>query len=160
MVLGLGFEDLDKATIQEKLCVNDEIATDHIVLESWKSFENAFSLQAAIESHLSRSTDPDDLLIICGDVLFTEEALRKVIERFEEEYRSTDFNAIGCVPGLQDEMTAVCYNEDGIITDYGDITGQKEIGVFVLYERHLQDAQQLLSENPNEWFRSFLNDLL
>lgn len=150
VVLGHGFEDRDKATIQEALSINDEIAIDHIVLENWKSFENAFSLQVAIEHHLSRSTDPGDLLIICGDVLFTKEILRKIIGRFEEEYRSTGFNAVGCVPGLQDKMTAVCYNDDGIITDYGEITGHKEISIFVLHERYLQDAQQFLSENPNE----------
>lgn len=151
VVLGHGFEDADAETIDETLDVDADVAVDHVVLDDWESVDNAASLHAAIRDRQSRGA-VDDLLVVCGDVVFAEEALRQVLDEFRSEYREHDYNAVGCFPGVQDEMTAVRYDESGTITEYGAITGHQEVGLFVLHEQYVERAAQALEDNLQEWF--------
>lgn len=151
VVLGHGFEDADPAEVRETLDVTDGMTVEHVLLEEWDSVENAASLQAAIRRRQVAGAE-DDLLVLCGDVVFADEAIRRVVERFEGDYRSAGYSAVGCIRGWQDEMTAVRFDDSGEITDYGAIAGHREIGAFVLHERHLERARRLLAENRKEWF--------
>lgn len=152
VVLGHGFEEADTAEIQERLDVGNGMTVDHVFLEEWASVENAASLHAAIEHHQAPRFTREDLLVLCGDVILAEEAVRRVVETFEESYRDDGYNAVGCIRGHQDEMTAVRYDDTGEITAYGAIAGHREIGAFVLHERYLEDAHRILGGNRSEWF--------
>lgn len=152
VVLGHGFVDADEEAISERLSVDADVAVDHVVLDDWASVENAASLRAAIEARQSRDPPVDDLLVVCGDVVFAERALAEVVERFEGDYRPSGYNAVGCFPGVQDEMTAVRFDDSGEITAYGKISGHQEIGVFVLHEQYVEEAARTLADNHTDWF--------
>lgn len=152
VVLGHGFEEAEPSEIDERLDVGNGMTVEHVFLEEWASVENAASLRAAIDRHRAGGSDRDDLLVLCGDVVFADEALRRIVETFEGTYRDEGYNGVGCVRGWQDEMTAVRFDDRGEITAYGAIAGHREIGAFVLHERYLDEARQLLAANQNEWF--------
>lgn len=155
VVLGHGFESADPPEIRRHLDVGAAISVDHVLLEEWATVENAASLRAAIDHHRTvrgDSTDPGDLFVLCGDVIFADEAIRRVVDTFAGRDRQDGYNAVGCIHGRQDEMTAVRYDEAGEITAYGAITGHQETGMFVLHASHIAGARRLLATNEDSWF--------
>jgi hypothetical protein len=49
-------------------------------------------------------------------------------------------------------MTAVRWDENGFINEYGAIEGHQEIGLFVLNSDHVTEAKEILQNNPTDWF--------
>lgn len=153
VVLGHGFESADRDEIRQTLALDDgsETGVEGVVLEDWREVENAASLERGLDHAVGE--DPDEhVLVVCGDVLFSEDVLSTVVERFESEYSEEGYNAVGCIPGHQDDMTAVQYDDEGVITDYGAIEGHQEVGLFVLHRDHVEEAREMLSENTTDWF--------
>ena len=153
VVLGHGFEDADDEEIRRTLELDDGTDTDveSVVLEDWRDVENAASLRRGLDGAVGDDHD-EHVLVVCGDVLFSEEVLATVVERFEEEYSDEGYNAVGCIPGHQDDMTAVRYDDEGVITDYGAIEGHQEVGLFVLHKDHVAEAREILAQNTTDWF--------
>lgn len=152
VVLGHGFEETNGSHIEQAVSLGKDVDVDGLYLEEWPAVENAASLERALRS-LREDDRPDDhVLVVCGDVLFSETVLGKVLDRFDGEYRHTGYNAVAHVEGHQDEMTAIRYDEDGVVTDYGDIVGHQEVGLFVLHQRHVDEAISVLADNREEWF--------
>jgi|GEM_PF-1133245 len=150
VVLGHGFEDAN-GQIDEVVDVDGDADASGVYLEEWPEVENAASLARALREFEADDRD-DHVLVVCGDVLFSEDALSTVVDRFLARYRHSGHNAVGCIEGVQDEMTAVRYDDEGVITDYGAIPGHQEVGLFVLHKDHLAAAREVLEENPHDWF--------
>ena len=152
LVLGHGFED----AIPESPRSNDKLRSFlpenspfnfHIItIPNWNQVENATSARRAIE------TIDDHALLMCGDVILTENALRRIVETFEDECQNDGVSTVGAIEGIQDERTAVTWREDRTIENYGVIEGHQEAGVFVLHARHFEAAQRLWNENNDDWF--------
>lgn len=160
VVLGHGFDDASERDLQEAVAVDGALDLDDadapetrpLYLPDWDEVENAASLRIALERLADEGRADQDLLVICGDVLFSEETLRRVLDRFEESYRDAGYNAVGCIEGLQTEMTAVRYDDDGVITEYGAIEGHQEVGLFVLNAENVEAAADVLDRNRTDWF--------
>lgn len=152
IVLGHGFEDVSPENPQSNEKLRAHLPDDSpfefhmVVLPDWDQIENATSARRGIE-HLD-----DDALLLCGDVILATEAVQKVVEKFENEHSEEGFNTVSAIEGVQNEMTAVTWDDEGTITDYGAIEGHQETGVFVLNDRHFETAREIWDENGNEWF--------
>ena len=123
VVLGHGFED---ANGQIDAAVDLEIGVDArgLYLENWQDVENAASLERALRALEAEGSD-EHVLVVCGDVLFSADVLGTIVQRFRARYRHEGYNAVGCIEGVQGEMTAVRYDDEGVITDYGAIEGHQ-----------------------------------
>lgn len=147
VVLGHGFDD---GTAPESVFDTSDIAADtnieFRVVEEWDEVENGYTALAALEY-----TD-DDVLLVCGDVIFTQAVIDDVVRTYERDLRADGFSGVGVVEGIQDEMTAVRWNDEGIIADYGAIEGHQEVGLFALNAAHLGRAREALSGNDDDWF--------
>lgn len=149
LVLGYGFEnDPDpESTVRSLADVPDEISLNCLVLPYWRQTENAASALAAVPS------TRDDLLLFCGDVVFTHSLLGRVIDEYQEKCTSQSYSAVAAIEGVQDERTAVRWNEDRVIHEYGAIKGHQEAGIFVLNSDHFDVAGQVWIEGAkSEWF--------
>lgn len=156
VVLGHGFEDADEADLHDQLAVEGGPDVDVVLFPEWKQYENAGSLHRALERFIAEGRADEDLLLVCGDVLFTEDTVRTLVDRFEADLREDGYNAVGYVPGIQDEMTGVLLDEDDVVTDYGAIESHQEVGLFVLNRRHVDTVHAILEGRRDEWFPIFL----
>ncbi|WP_170977379.1 NTP transferase domain-containing protein [Halorussus salinisoli] len=153
VVLGYGFaEDSigDRSRsekIDEYVRIDDRFEFEIIVLPYWSAVENAASALAGI------NVVDDDALLLCGDVITTDELLSSVVERFHDDHRSEGYSTVAAIEGVQDEMTAIDWDDSRTVTDYGAIEGHQEAGIFVLNRDHFDTAGRLLCENAvEEWF--------
>lgn len=149
LVLGYGFEnDPDpESTIRSLVDVPDEISLNCLVLPYWRQTENAASALAAVPS------TRDDLLLFCGDVVFTHSLLKTVVDQYSEECLPQGYSAVAAIEGVQDERTAVRWDEDRVIHEYGAIEGHQEAGIFVLNSNHFEEAGQIwINGAESEWF--------
>lgn len=150
VVLGHGFENAN-GQIDEAVDLGTGVDSRGLYLENWQDVENAASLERALREFEAEGSD-EHVLVVCGDVLFSEDVLGKIVQRFQARYRHEGYNAVGCIEGIQDEMTAVRYDDEGVITDYGAIEGHQEVGLFILHNDNVPAALESLEENPNDWF--------
>ncbi len=146
IAIGHGFTDgtnpKDTFNIPSQLTANVEF----IVIDDWENHENAYTAMKALQgSH-------DDIMLICGDVIFTQSTIDQIVNKFLGSHKGIGANSVGIVEGLQDEMTAVQINDNGVIDKYGAIEGHQEIGVFILNEAHIADAIEILKGNLDYWF--------
>lgn len=152
LVLGHGFEELPPkeptadAKLRQFLSEDSPFEFRIIMLPNWDEVENATSARRAVELL------DDDALLLCGDVILAEDALRQIVEAFENEHRNDGASTVSAIEGVQDERTAVRWDEERTITDYGAIEGHQEAGVFVLNENHFEDARRIWDENGDDWF--------
>ena len=150
VVLGHGFEDAN-GQIDEAVDLGADVDSRGLYLENWQDVENAASLERALRAFEAEGCD-EHVLVVCGDVLFSADALGKIVRRFQARYRQEGYNAVGCIEGVQSEMTAVRYDDEGVVTDYGAIEGHQEVGLFVLHNDNVPEALETLQENSNDWF--------
>jgi len=150
LVLGYGFEKVDdpRDVVEKHVNIPSSIKLSLLILDDWNEYENAGSCYHAIESeHVSTE---NDLLLLCGDVIFASEMLTN----FKEKATNNDgeFSYVFTIPGIQDEMTSISVGKNGNIIDYGTIEGEQEAGIFYLSSTHVEDAINILSNNKSEWF--------
>ena len=134
VVLGYKYENV----------VDDLSWADPVVFERWDEYENAESLRRALERV------DDDVLVLNGDVVVEPALLDRLVDR----YRLFDgaFNVVGCLPGVQDEHTAIeCDAADNVV-DYGMIPGHRHAGVGIISHRHRDAALSVLADNRGEWY--------
>ena len=115
-----------------------------VVLEDWDEYDNAESLRRALDGI------DDDVLVLNGDVVVAPSVIDRLRRRFEAEDRSV--NLVGCIPGLQDDHTAIRCDDDGSVVEYGMVPGHRHAGVGVLSRRHLDAATDVLARNCGEWY--------
>ena len=148
VVLGHGF---DNGTAPEPAFDTDDIAADtdveFVVIDEWATTENSYTARTALE----RIGD-EDVLLVCGDVVFTQSVIDDVVRTYERDFRDDGFSGVGVVEGIQDKMTAVRWNDEDVITEYGAIEGHQEIGLFVLNAAHRERAMETLNGEKNDWF--------
>lgn len=158
VVLGHGFADASERQLREAVAVDGAVESDDapetraLYLSDWNDVENAASLNRALERLDAEGRTDEDVLLVCGDVLFSEETLGSILGRFEESYREKGYNAVGCIEGLQTEMTGIRYDDDGVVTEYGAIEGHQEVGLFVLNGENVETAAEVLDRNRTDWF--------
>lgn len=147
VVLGHGFDD---GTAPESVFDVDgldmDVEVEFLVVEEWATTENGYTALSALENA------DDDVLLVCGDVIFTQSVIDGIVHTYERDLRADGLCGVGVIEGVQDEMTAVRWDAEEIITDYGAIEGHQEIGVFVLNAAHLDRARGVLSSNHDDWF--------
>lgn len=115
-----------------------------VVFERWDDYENAESLRLAL------SDIDDDVLVLNGDIIVTPDAVDQLVDRFEEF--DGEFNVVGCLPGIQDEHTAIRCDDDGTVVDYGMIPGYRHAGMGIISRHHREEAIDLLADNREEWY--------
>ena len=149
VVLGHGFND---GTAPESVFDIGEIAADtdmeFVVIDEWETTENSYTARTALE----RIPNDEDVLLICGDVVFTQSVIDEVVGAYERDLREEGFSGVGVVEGVQDEMTAVRWDDAGVIADYGAIEGHQEVGLFVLNAAHRDRALEILDGEESDWF--------
>ena len=152
LVLGHGFEDVDPENPRADPKLRRQLPDDApfefrvVVLPDWDRVENAASARRGIDGL------DDDALLLCGDVILAPSALRRIVETFEREHGDAGFSTVAAIEGVQDEMTAVRWDDEETITDYGAIEGHQEAGAFVLNAARFEVARRIWDENPDEWF--------
>lgn len=114
-----------------------------VVFEEWAEYENAESLRRGIAGL------EDDVLVFNGDVIVTEAAVTRLVERFE---RAPTRSVVGCLPGTQTGETAVRSDDRGVVTDYGMIPGHRHAGLGLVAEDHLPTARSYLADHRREWY--------
>ncbi|GAD53517.1 hypothetical protein MBEHAL_2277 [Halarchaeum acidiphilum MH1-52-1] len=148
IVVGYGFEDETDPRDVFVDAGNWDVEIRYHVVADWEEKENAYTCLRGLEY-----VEPDsDVLLLCGDVLFRIEAVREVIQTYNKCLRDDDFNAVAVIEGIQDEMTAVRWNDEGVIESYGSIRGHQEAGIFILNSHNREDAESVLEANQEEWF--------
>ena len=155
VVLGYGFEAATDEEIAQFVETDHDIDIEALVLADWAEVENATSCLRALEAidddGRTDGRSDEDVLLLCGDIVFDHAVLKRLLETFERE-RAKGYNVVGVLEGVQDEMTAVTWDDEGVITDYGAITGHQETGMFVLNGAHREEAKEILREYATEWF--------
>lgn len=125
--------------------VIDEVgAADTVVVEDWDDYDNAESLRRALQ------VIDDDVLVLNGDVLVTEQALAELLD----QYRSAPAgrNVVACIRGHQDESTAIRCDDSGLVTDYGMIEGHKHAGLGIIDRSTVDPAAAYLDNHREEWY--------
>lgn len=117
---------------------------DPIVFEEWAQYENAASLLLALAR-----TD-DDLLVLNGDVLLDERAVGRLVDQFDALRDGR--NLVGCLPDVQNEDTAIRWDESGTVTEYGLIEGHQHAGFGVVSRDNRAAAMQALREHLDDWY--------
>jgi choline kinase len=156
VVLGHGF-DADASHDPDALLPTDgPIEWSPIVIEDWDRRENAWSALAGVQSLEAN----DHLLLICGDIITTSEQLETFLSIFATRCAPNRYSAVSAFEGHQNEMTAVNWNDELMITDYGDISGHQEAGMFVLHEAHRDAAvERWRKASTDAWFPTVFTDL-
>jgi|AntDeeMinimDraft_4_1070355.scaffolds.fasta_scaffold00976_10 NDP-sugar pyrophosphorylase family protein len=145
LVLGHGF--VDETNPDDIVPNRTDIEVVPIVFNEWKEVDNAGSALFALEAVPS----DEDLLLICGDVIINEEVVDEFISKYEKSTDS-ESSAVAAFEGIQDEKTAVTWDSDRYILDYGTVEGHEEAGIFILNETHIDIAENMWSNNLNDWF--------
>jgi len=145
VVLGHGF--VGGKGPNEVLPNRTDIDVVPIIYDGWEEVENAGSALFGLRNLPST----DDILLLCGDIIIDEEVLLEFIAEYEG-LSDDDFSAVAAFKGIQNEKTAVLWDEERFITDYGAIEGHEEAGMFILNENHIDSAKNVWSNNLDDWF--------
>lgn len=123
--------------------VRDGIASARaVIFEDWADYENAESLRRGIKGIA------DDVLVLNGDVVVAEAAVRRLVRRHE----ATGDSVVACLPGVQEGDTAVRSDERGRVVEYGLIPGPQHAGMGIVDRDHLGRARAWLGQNCCEWY--------
>lgn len=134
VVLGYGYESVK----------NRVDFADAVVLDCWDEYDNAESLRRGLECV------DDDAFVLNGDVLVAP----SVLDRLRRRYNALDgaYNVVGCLPGVQNEHTAIQCDEADAVVEYGMIPGYRHAGVGIIGNRHREEALDVLERNREEWY--------
>jgi choline kinase len=117
---------------------------DTVVVEDWDECDNAESLRRALE------LVADDVLVLNGDVVVSEAALAALVDRHAAGLAGR--NVGGCIPGFQEESTAIRCDDGGIVTDYGMISGHRHAGMGIVDEANVHAVERFLRSRREEWY--------
>jgi len=146
VILGHGF--VEKHDPCELVPDRDDIDVKPLVYEDWEKRENAATAAFAID----QIPHKEDLLLVCGDVIIDSQTISTVISDFQSDLQTSSCSAVAVFQGVQDSKTAVLWDENHYITDYGNIRGHEEAGLFILNEEHISTAYDMWSTKMNDWF--------
>lgn len=146
IMLGHGFEDCSTPAAAFEIPPHVTADVRFEVLQDWDGHENGYTAMKAIQDV------DDDIMLVCGDVIFSEQPVSRLIEAFTESHESRGENVVGAIEGIQDEMTAITVGDDGRISEYGAIEGHQEVGLFILNQANVDEAVSVLGDNLDYWF--------
>jgi len=115
-----------------------------IVFDEWTKYENAASLLLAL------ARIDDDLLVLNGDVLLDEREVGRLTAQFDAF--DDGYNLVGCLPGIQDEDTAIRWDESGRVIEYGLIEGHQHAGFGIVSHTNRQVAMRVLRSRLDDWY--------
>jgi choline kinase len=145
-MLGHGFEgDLNP---EREFDIPDEVTADiqFTVLDDWEGHENGYTAKEALKDI------DDDTVLVCGDVIFSQKVIDRIVSRFNQSHKESGGNTVGAIESVQDEMTAIRLDDKGRVSEYGAISGHQEVGLFVLNQHNLREAINILENNLDYWF--------
>lgn len=141
----LGYE---ADAVRSELARNDRA----LVFEEWQAYENGESLRRALADICSGRDaprdDPDSVIVVNGDVVVTQHCLDRLCRR----HSKFDESVVGCLPGRQNEHTAIRCDQEGRVTDYGRLAGHRHAGLGVVDGEDVDRARQVLRKNRSEWY--------
>ncbi|MFW6320244.1 MAG: NTP transferase domain-containing protein [Halohasta sp.] len=137
---------VDRESIARRLATDRDITVSAVVVPHWDRVENAESCR-----HGLRHAE-GDVLLLNGDIVYSDAILRTVLDRYDRGPRRSGRSLVAVKEGIQNEMTAVRWNGEGLITDYGAIEGHQVAGIFVVNRQHRERACEVLAERPTDWF--------
>lgn len=125
--------------------VRDEVCgANVVVVEDWDDYDNAESLRRALQ------VVDDDVLVLNGDVIVTEQAIATVIGRHAQG--AAGRNVVACIRGYQEESTAIRCDERGVVTEYGMVRGHQHAGLGIIDRATVADAAAFLEGQREEWY--------
>ena len=145
VVLGHGFDNKKEAHAAVPTSYNIDV--EPLVFEEWNKVENAGSAAYAL-----KNVPKEDLLLICGDIIPRGNTVTEVLQKYKTEIGPRGHSAVVAFEEQQNEKTAVRWNADGYITDYGAIEGHEEGGIFILNRKHIDVAADVWENRKNDWF--------
>lgn len=125
--------------------VRDDVgAANVLVVEDWDEYDNAESLRRSLVAL------DDDVLVLNGDVIVTEQALSQLLATYW--HTPPERNVVACITGYQEESTAIRCDDRGIVTEYGMIRGHRHAGVGVIDRAFVEPAARFLEGHRGEWY--------
>lgn len=123
-----------------------------LIFEEWQAYENGASLRYALADICSQAggpqASPGSVIVLNGDVIVAPDAL----ERLCRHQRRLGETVVGCFPGHQREHTAVRCDQDGRVTDYGELPGHRHAGLGIIDGSDVVRARRFLREHRSEWY--------
>jgi len=150
IALGYGFENTDVLpTVEDYVSVPGSLTLETIVVDGWDEYENAWTCHRALDSPSVGMEE--NVLLLCGDIAIEPDLLADFATSFEHSLDQSSSYVLA-VDGIQDEQTAVRWDKNRRITEYGAIEGHREAGVFLLNKSHIETAKQMLEHRRDDWF--------
>ena len=134
VVLGYAYENV----------VDDVGDARTIVFEDWEDYENAESLRRAV------ADIDDDVFVLNGDIVVPSSVVGRLVEHHASFPPGR--SAVACVPGIQEEDTAIRCDERDVVTDYGMIRGHRHAGMGIIERSHLDAAERCLERHRTDWY--------
>ncbi len=147
VILGHGFENQQRYP-ENYINSPEGINVKPLVFQQWNQTENAATAEFAV----SNIPAHEDLLLVCGDTIFSERLLRNLILSYNNGIKDRGNSAVAMFEGVQDQKTSIRYDDERKVTDYGAIKGHEEAGLFILNGNHIQRAKEIWRNNRHEWF--------
>ena len=123
------------------------LSVDTVALHDWDEYDNAESLRRALVRV------DDDALVLNGDVVVAPRTIGRLVRRVRRfEAIGPAYNVVGCLPGVQDDHTAIRCDDSGEVTAYGEIPGHRHAGVGIVARRNQDDARDVLARNAEDWY--------
>ena len=145
-MLGHGFEDSTSPIQAFDIPSSIGADVEFKILSEWRDYENSYTAMKALEEVDSH------VLLVCGDVIFSESVVQSLITEFQRTYKYKNKNIVGAINKIQDEMTAVQTGPGEEVSSYGDIEGYQEIGLFLLHKSNIHHSISILQRNTDYWF--------
>ena len=125
--------------------VVDELGSANaVVVERWEEYDNAESLRRALWRI------DDDALVLNGDVVVAPRTVERLLDRHAA--LDGEYNVVGCLPGVQDDHTAIRCDDADTVVEYGEIAGHRHAGIGVVSYDHQLRARATLRERREEWY--------
>ena len=138
---------VDDVTVVLGYCyekVLDDVGSAHtVVVDDWHDYDNAESLRRAL------GVVDDDVLVLNGDTVITEQTVDGVVRQHREKSGSS---VVAGFPSIQSEHTALQCDENGTVTDYGMIEGHRHAGLGVIDHSDVGAVGAHLRRNRQEWY--------
>lgn len=140
-----------------------------IVISDWDEVENGETVLQSVRHIRQRVpssawTTPtkDDVMIVCGDTVFHPRLVEGLMKSWYESisphqtmsqspFRQHRHSMVALTRDETDEETAGTV-ERGWLTDYGNLSGHRGTGIWIMNDEQWGSVERILSENPEYWF--------
>lgn len=125
-----------------------------LVIPYWEEVDNAESCRQAMDFF-----GDEDLLLLSGDRFLTKKVIQRSLSKFDEGIINEPYHVVSALDHIEENKTAVNWDESGRIVEYGVVKGHPDAGVFVIDKRLLSKSKTILKNNPEKWWPIIFTEL-